>query len=263
MASEVNVLTDNVSPDSTLSNATLASSVLPSCILPSWEKLHRLVPSHFPPIDLFEHVAEPEDLEIVWLLESATNDRLREEAGDLALVPVAERISGPGSTPVMAAFTHIAAPTRFSDGTEYGVYYGARDLTTALAETIYHRENFLAATQEPDTELTMRCYINKVALALHDVRRKENVSAGVGNEGKGFEHLYSDDYSAPQQFAKHMRASESHGLLYSSVRDPGGECVAAFKPKAVTIPVQGSHYKYIWSGKKQKIEHVLEVELIK
>jgi hypothetical protein len=43
----------------------------------------------------------------------------------------------------------------------------------------------------------------------------------------------------------------------------GGECVAAFKPKAVTIPLQGGHYKYIWSGKKQKIEHILEVNLIK
>ena len=226
------------------------NSILPDCILPDWEKLHRLVPSHFPPIDLFEHVANPEDLEIVWLLESATNDRLREEAGDLARVPEKERVSGPGSTPVMAAFTHIAAPTRFSDGTDYGVYYGAKDLNTALAETIYHREKFLSATQEPDTELTMRCYINKVALALHDIRVE------------GFEHLHTDDYSAPQQFAKEQRANGSNGLLYNSVRDQGGECVAAFKPKAVTIPVQGSHYKYIWSGKKQKIEHVLEVQLI-
>lgn len=61
-------------------------------LLPNWKKLHRLVPSHFPPIDLFENVANPEDLEIVWALESLTNDRLKEQAGDLALVPVAERI---------------------------------------------------------------------------------------------------------------------------------------------------------------------------
>lgn len=220
-------------------------------VLPDWEKLHRLVPSHFPPIDLFENVADPADLEIVWALESATNDRLLEEAGDLALVPVKERISGPGTSPVMAAFTHIAASTRFTDGTEYGVYYGARDLDTAFSETIYHREKFLSATNEPDTELTMRCYINKVALELHDIR------------GDEFAHLYTDDYAAPQQFAKEIRASGSNGLLYKSVRDDSGECVAAFKPKAVTIPVQSAHYKYIWSGKKQEIEHVLEVELIK
>ena len=194
-------------------------------VLPDWEKLHRLVPSHFPPIDLFENVASPDELEIVFAIESITNDRLREEVGDLALVPEEERVSGPGSTPVMAAFTHISIPTRFTDGTEYGVYYGARDLNTAFAETIFHREKFLAATNEPDTELTMRCYINKVALELHDVR------------GDEFESLYTDDYVAPQEFAKEIRAQGSNGLLYRSVRDEGGECVAAFKPKAVTIPV--------------------------
>jgi hypothetical protein len=151
----------------------------------------------------------------------------------------------------MAAFTHISIPTRFSDGTEYGVYYGARYLDTAFAETIYHRENFLSATNEPDTELTMRCYINKVALELHDVR------------GDKFEHLYADDYASAQQFAKNMRINGSNGLLYKSVRNAGGECVAAFKPKAVTIPVQGGHYRYIWSAKKQKIENILEVNLVK
>ncbi|WAJ71999.1 RES family NAD+ phosphorylase [Catenovulum adriaticum] len=220
-------------------------------LLPNWKKLHRLVPSHFPPIDLFENVANPEDLEIVWALESLTNDRLKEQAGDLALVPVAERICGPGSSPVMAAFTHISSATRFTDGTEYGIYYGAKDLNTAFAETIYHREKFLSATNEPDTELTMRCYINKVAMALHDIR------------GEAFSYLHGDDYSISQQFAKNLRSAGSHGLLYNSVRDKGGECVAAFKPKAVTIPVQAGHYKYIWSGKKQKIEHILKLSQIK
>ena len=220
-------------------------------LLPDWEKLYRLVPSHFPPIDLFENVASPDELEIVYEIESLTNDRLREEAGDLALVPKEERISGPGSTPVMAAFTHLSIPTRFTNGTEFGVYYGAKDLNTAFAETIYHREKFLSATNEPDTELTMRCYINKVALELHDIR------------GDKFSDLYTDDYSLPQQFAKKIRASGSNGLVYKSVRDEGGECVAAFKPKTVTIPVQGEHYKYIWSAKKQKIENILEVSLVK
>ena len=220
-------------------------------LLPDWEKLHRLVPSHYPPIDLFENVASPDELEVVFAIESLTNDRLREEVGDLSLVTTEERISGPGSTPVMAAFTHISIPTRFTDGNEYGVYYGAKALDTAFAETIYHRERFLSATNEPDTELTMRCYINKISLDLHDIR------------DDGFEHLYTDDYIAPQQFAKHMRANGSNGLLYKSVRDEGGECVAAFKPKAVTIPIQSGHYKYIWSGKKQKIENILEVNLIR
>jgi hypothetical protein len=221
--------------------------------LPTWELVHRLIPSHFPPINLFEDVSEPDDLEIVFAIEALTNDRIKDEVGELALVPANERISGAGSTPIMAAFTHISDlyPTRFSDNTRYGVYYGANNLDTAFAETIFHREKFLSATKEPDTDLTMRNYTNQVALELHDVT------------GKQYTDLYTEDYAKPQAFAKEMRNQGSNGLLYNSVRDIGGLCVAAFKPKTMTIPAQGGHYTYKWCGSKQKIINIIKLELIR
>ena len=214
--------------------------------LPDWPQLHRLVPSHFPPINLFESVADPDELELVHAIESLTNDRLREEVGELWRVPPEERVSGSGSSPVMAAFTHIGVPSRFTDG-RYGVYYGARELKTAIAETRYHRERFLAATEEPDTELTMRQYISSVALPMHDVRSNHRLHA-------------TDDHLYPQQEAARLRRMGSHGLLYNSVRDPGGECVAALRPRAITIPVQGGHFRYVWSGFQQRIVSVLTVD---
>ena len=149
----------------------------------NWDRLFRLIPSHFPPIDLFENVASSEDLEIVFALEALTNDRLLEQVGNLALVPVEERISGKGSSPIMAAFTHIGIASRFTDGKWYGVYYGADSLQTAIAETKYHRAKFLATTNEPDTEITMRCYVNQVALPMHDIR------------GPKYDGLHQQDYS--------------------------------------------------------------------
>ena len=222
----------------------------PNQVLPDWDRLHRLVPSHFPPIGLFETVADPEDLEIVYAIESLTNDRLREEVGDLNLVRAEDRITGPGSTPVMAAFTHIGVPSRFTDG-QYGVYYGARDLETAIAETMHHREKFLSATEEHDTELTMRQYVNRVAMEMHDVR------------GEKYSELYDpDSYEVSQPFAKTLRAGGSSGLLYRSVRHESGECVAVFRPKAVTNTIQGQHFRYVWSGHHQKITAVLAVSEI-
>ncbi|MBW8191812.1 RES family NAD+ phosphorylase [Neiella marina] len=214
----------------------------------SWDDAYRLIASHFPPISLFEDVADPADLEIVFALEALTNDRLLDEAGDLLLVAPDDRISGHGSSPVMAAFTHISPErvSRFSDGT-YGIYYAASDLRTAIAETRHHREVFLKATDEPDAELTMRCYVNQVAVPMHDLR------------GKKWEELFTENYAAPQAYGKQMRRDGSDGLLYNSVRSSGGECVAAFKPKAVTPVSQTGHYRYIWSHKAQKITHVLEV----
>lgn len=219
-------------------------------LIPDWGRAHRLVPSHFPPINLFETVADPEDLEIIFEIESLTNDRLRDEIGDLRRVPASERVAGPGSTPVMAAFTHIGQPSRFTDG-RFGVYYAGNSLEVAIAETRYHRERFLSATQEPDTEITLREYISQIQLPLDDIR------------GKQFDELHHPtDYTPSQRFALDKRQAGSAGLLYNSVRYESGECVALFTPKATSIPAQGGHYRYVWSGAAQRIISVLSVSQI-
>src|SRR3954465_12463852 len=66
-----------------------------------WRNAIRIIPSMFPPINLFERVANPEDLEAVQAIESAYNPRLRDAAGDLSLVPREERVVGPGAGYVM------------------------------------------------------------------------------------------------------------------------------------------------------------------
>lgn len=62
-----------------------------------------------------------------------TNDRLRNEAGALHLLPPSQRIFGPGSTPVMAAFTHIGKNNRFN-GPDIGAYDAALNIETAITE---------------------------------------------------------------------------------------------------------------------------------
>src|SRR2546427_13258125 len=71
-----------------------------------WRPSHRVVPSRFPPVGLFDRVAAPEDLEAVFALEAMTNDRLREEAGAPSLFAEEGRRARPGTTPLMAGFTH-------------------------------------------------------------------------------------------------------------------------------------------------------------
>lgn len=215
----------------------------PSLVLPEW-KAHRIIPSHYPPIDLFERIYDtPEELAIAFEIESMTNDRLLDEAGDIQLVAPEDRLIGPGSSPVMAAFTHLGFGSRFTNG-DFGVYYAADSLETAIAETIYHKEREMAAAGEESIELTMRCYVGDVALPMHDVR------------GNDFLDLHNpDDYSASQSYAASLRSNGSDGLLYNSVRRPGHECIAAFKPIALTAPVQGEHLKYFWDGQKGRITH--------
>ena len=208
----------------------------PPCCDLDWTHQYRIVSSEFPPINLFETLVEPDLMEELFYLEGLTNERLRDEAGTIALVDREDRVCGPGSTPVMAAFTHIGVASRFSDGS-FGVYYAAKTLHTAIEETTYHRARFLAYTREDAGEIDMRVYVGEVAKPLHDVR------------GVDYDHLHDpDDWRPSQAFGLAMRAVRSWGIAYRSVRDPGGECIAALRPPAVTIPRQGPHLSYVWDG---------------
>lgn len=204
---------------------------------PSW----RLVSSRFPPVGLFDRVADPQDLEFVLAIEGLTNDRLRDEVGELALVPEKDRISGPGTTPIMAAFTHLNAQgSRFSDGS-YGVYYAGNAIETAVAETRFHRERFLAATKEPPIEIDMRSYASDIDARLHTI---------VGLQAE-LPKIYDPEpahYGSAQAFARALREAGSNGIRYSSVRNPGGQCIAVFRPRLLAPTVQGKHYCYVWDG---------------
>ena len=208
-----------------------------------WKPCWRLVPSRFPPLGLFDRVADPGDLDIVIAIESLTNDRLRDDIGDITLVPPDERVSGPGTTPIMAAFTHLNPEgSRFTDG-RYGVYYAAIDIETAIAETRFHRTRFLAATNQPPIEIDMRSYASDLVAPLHDIRNRET----------DMPTIYTNEpmqYASAQILAKQLHDEGSNGIVYDSVRHTGGECVAVFCPRLLTPVKQGPHYCYVWDGVK-------------
>lgn len=204
-----------------------------------WQPCYRIIPSRFPPIALFEAVADPADLEAVFQIEAMTNDRLREEAGDLALVPPEDRIAGPGTSPIMAAFTHLNPEgDRFTDGS-YGVFYAGRTLGTAIAETRHHRTRFLAATDEPAQELDMRVYAVDLDAALHDIREMRDTQAAL---------YHPDSYAVAQETARRLRDEGANGIVYASVRDEGGECAAVFRARLLSNCRQERHLTYVWDG---------------
>lgn len=216
-----------------------------------WNSSARIIPSRFPPVGLFDRVADLNDMEAVFNLESLTNPRLREEAGELNLVPEDERLSGPGTTPIMAAFTHLNPNgSRFSDGS-YGVYYCSRLVETAIHETVYHRERFMREGSLPATRLEMRVYYADLEQVLHDIRKMRDQHP---------EWYDADDYRASQDLGRLLRNGNSWGLHYQSVRHQGGECAAVFRPRALSPCRQGEHYAYLWDG--HRIVEVLELKTV-
>ena len=200
-----------------------------------WRPSHRLVPSRFPPIGLFDRVANSDDLDAVFELEAMTNDRLREETGALVLVPKEDRVSGPGTTPIMAAFTHLNPEgSRFSDGS-FGVYYCSQRLETALAEVQHHQERFLHRTGEGPLRLELRLYLADLDARLIDVRNFE-------------EYRHADDYRPGQKLGKALRERGRDGVLYRSVRHNGGLCAAVFRPRLLSNCRQSKHYAFHFDG---------------
>lgn len=207
----------------------------------AWKPSWRIVSSRFPPIPLFERAAGPEDLEAIIALESATNPRFHEEVGDISLVSPEDRITGPGSGVIMAAFTHLnPAGSRFSDGS-YGVFYAANDPRTAIAETRHHRELYMAATTQDPMELGMRVYQADLDGDLHDLRgRRADYPLVYDN----------DNYAAAQRLAKTLREDGSNGIAYDSMRHDGGECAAVFRPRLLSNVRQERHLRYVWDGRR-------------
>ncbi len=200
-------------------------------------KTHRLIPSRFPPVMLFDWADSPEELEHIAQLEGLSNDRLKAEYGEIGLVVAGDWIGGSGATPLMASFTHPGV-SRFSDGT-YGVYYTADSLQTAIAETRYHREVFLSASNEPPCLIQMREYTTHVVKPLVDIRQNTNLDL-----------IDPNSYKQSQEFGFQLKRDNEWGVLYPSVRLKNAICVAAFRPPALTVPRQGCHLEYVWDGEK-------------
>lgn len=208
-----------------------------------WRQAWRIIASRYPPIHLFEALTpDPAVWEALIELEQLTNPRVRDEIGQIQLVPPEDRVTGPGASYVMASFTHLNPKgSRFSDGS-YGVYYAAREIETAIAETIHHFEAFARDSGDPVRTEEMRVIVGSIDHQLEDI------GALPAQESAAI--LDPDSYAASQAYAARLRAEGSPGLVYPSDRRQGGECVAAFKPGAVTIPRQERHLQYRWNGKR-------------
>ena len=213
----------------------------------SWRPCHRLIPSRYPTVGLYDAIADPADIEVVFAIELLTNPRIRDEIGRLQLVSPDERVSGAGSTMIMAAFTHLNPEgSRFSDGS-HGVYYAAQAMATAIAEVSHHRALFMSRTNEPAMDVDMRAISANLDAELHDLR-------GLGKRAAAL--LDPNDYAAPQAFGRRLREAGSWGVVFPSVRHQGGVCVGVFRPKAVRNARAGAHIALHWDG--ARITHWFE-----
>ncbi|MGV3491096.1 MAG: RES family NAD+ phosphorylase [Devosia sp.] len=209
---------------------------------------HRLIPSRFPPIGLFDTVARADDLEAVMELAGWTNDRLVKER--VARLPRDEWVFGrPNSSIVMAAFLHAAPRGGRFNGPDLGAWYAAAEVRTAIAEVGHHLRREALARGLGGITRVFRAYSARLAGAFVDVR------------GRATELHSATDYGPGQAFGEMQRVAGEDGVVYDSVRYRGGVNACAYRPSKVLEVVQAEHFEIAVEAEGRRIEaRVLSAE---
>ena len=196
------------------------------------EVVYRVISTRYPQINLFERVANADQWDILYQVESLTNPRLRQEAGDISLVPPEDRVYGDGSSWIMAAFTH--PPTdgrgcRFNR--DFGVYYCSVTESVSIAESSYHRARFLRESRIESTTVEVRVIRAQLnSESIHDLCHL----AGTP--------IYDPEiYNESQALGLALKNLNSFGLNYTSVRSEG-ECIGVFRP---LVLADANHLRYL------------------
>ena len=208
---------------------------------------HRLIPSRFSQAGtvLSRLAASTDTLGGLMELDDATNDRFLGEEGLLSGIGIHELVYGVRYAHIVnAAFTHASpAGGRFNSSTR-GAWYAAVDRPTALTEVAFHRTRQLEEIDwaVPETS-TVDDYLADITSPMHDLRTPATAAAatsiaGTSSSATLFAPFLEPDpipacYAAPQQLAAGLLRGRSNGIVYPSVRRPGGTCVACFRPPLV------------------------------
>lgn len=188
-----------------------------------------------------------EDRTALESIEALTNPRIREEWSARRKIRPEDIGDAPDEL-VMASFVY-SGPSRFTDGS-FGVYYAAFERETAIAESRFHTERFLAQSRQPATQVFKRVLDAKISGKFDNVRDRAPADP-----------IYAPDpadYADAQRYALdvYLRDRED-GIVYRSVRRTEGTCIVAFRPRVVTECTIAGMLLYAYDG--AKIDAVMTV----
>jgi hypothetical protein len=196
---------------------------------------HRLIPSRYSDKDesvLTRLTDDPDDLNALFELEGATNDRLLGEAGLLPGISVRELVFGLSYSHIVnAAFTHSRPLGNRFNGPERGAWYAGFSLQTSEIEVAYHKSKELQEINWQQEEVFVYTdFLADFRGKFHDIR-----------DDRAFvDCLDPGSYTASQRLARELLEAGSGGVVYPSVRHKAGTCIACFRPALVNNVRKGS-----------------------
>lgn len=191
--------------------------------------LFRLIPSRFPPVEVYEGIVANNRVEDLVRIEIRTNPRLRSES---------KLMQATGEAPPPKLQNWNLAPFKYlnPEGTRF---FGparpalelAEDRQTALAVSVARRQRFLARTGEPPIGLDMRMLKTPVRGQFLDLR-----------------HIAADASQDDRRGIGDMIDDGVDGVLYHPPERPSAMCVAVLRGETLGRSVQTVHYRFVWNG---------------
>lgn len=176
-------------------------------------------------------------------LEYATHGRLDAIARGLPDLDPKELMFGvPNYTFINAAFCYTRPGGNRFNGEGRGAWYASFQVGTSIAEVSYHLTRALADTglYENTTDYA-ELYADFIG-SFQDLR-------AVNPRPDCLQDDIGPGYSAGQALAAALiDAREVSGIVYPSVRDKGGVCLAALYPAVVQNVRQGGLWRLVWNG---------------
>lgn len=178
-------------------------------------------------------------LQAIFDLDHATNERLLAENDLLAGIGVDELVFAvPHYRIINAAFTHAHPLGSRFNAPDRGAWYAGFDLETAQAEIAWHKSVELAEVDWFEESLSYDDYLADFGGSFHDIRDTEEFVSC----------LDPASYETSQQLAVALLDAGSQGIVYPSVRQAGGTCLACFRPALVANLRRGDKFRFTWSG---------------
>lgn len=202
---------------------------------------HRLIPSRYADAgSVLTRIADSDGhLSDISMLDDLTNDRLLAESDLLPGIGLHELVFGvPHDRIINAAFTHAHPLGSRFNGPNRGAWYAAFSIGTAKEEVKYHKTLDLSEIDYFYDDVTYDDYLADFSAAFHDLR----------DDGGYSKYLSPTSYVASQKLAEELLESRSLGIVYPSVRDPGGTCIACLRPALVMNARKDSTYRFTWTG---------------
>lgn len=183
-----------------------------------------------------------DELDLLAEIEAATSSRRIAEDRGLNALASDELVHGvPHAHFINASFAYAKprAPMRFNPATR-GAWYAALVVETCVAEVGYHLTQALRDVDDFNAVVEYGEMLASMSGVFVDLRAVP-----------GHPSLHPDPatgYTAGNAIAAMARAEGHNGIIYPSVRYPGGICIAALWPNVVQSVVQGAMYRLTWSG---------------